>query len=81
MKYDLDDYELNLDMSIRELRYFGDFTDDGYFSIKYAYGNFIGFNPNTGECVYQDFSTDYINLRNKKIEKLIKAGVIKKKGE
>lgn len=83
----LDNYILNSNKTLSELIQYGKIDGGGNYSIEYAYGNYITFNPNdykfrgTGGW-YSSRNTDYqIALKNK-IEYLLKNEIIlENKGE
>lgn len=83
----IDNYVLNSNKTLNELIQYGKIDGGGNYSVEYAYGNYIFFNPNdykfkrTGGW-YSSREIDYQTALKNKIEYLLKNEIIlESKGE
>lgn len=82
----IENYILNSDKTLNELIQYGMIDGGGRYSIEYAYGKYIYFNPNNYKFIklggwYSNIDIDYQKLLKNKIEYLIENEIILKENK
>ena len=77
----IENYKLNIELSLKELNRYGTIDGGGLYSIEYAYGNYITFSPNNGKFIklsswYSSKECDYKSSLEDKIKWLEEHNVI-----